>query len=73
MEDSELTWRYARAFSLALLFFALAIYVNAKSRLTGVARWELEVEAPWLAKALVALSIIPDFSIYEVRERGGLL
>jgi hypothetical protein len=66
MTDGESTLRYLRAFSVALLFLALAGYLHAKATLRGgKARLELETRAPALAALLLRLGIVQDYANVE--------
>jgi hypothetical protein len=65
---AEITWRYARSFSIVFLFVGLALYLQAKSSLHGgAARRRLEARAPWLARLLVRVGALQDYSNLEVR------
>lgn len=73
MKDSELTWRYLRAFAVALAFGSLATYLALKQRIHGTARLDLEASAPTVARALERLNVIQDFRPMEVRGLSGLV
>jgi len=70
--ESELTWRYARAFLLALGFVSLAAYVQLQQRLAGDGRWQLETAHPRVAAALAAAHLLPDLEDGSV-DRPALL
>jgi hypothetical protein len=68
---ADITFRYARSFSLVFVFLGLAVYLQAKSSLHGsAARRRLEERAPWLAALLVRLGILRDFAHVEVRDHA---
>lgn len=58
---SKATWRYARAFSVTLIFVALAIYLQAKDKVKGSTRLALERRYPWLTAALVRMGVVQDY------------
>ncbi|RYE99248.1 MAG: hypothetical protein EOO41_01310 [Methanobacteriota archaeon] len=67
MAPSELTWRYTRSFSFALVFVLLALYIHTKQTVHGNARWAMERDWPTLTRWLVNSGILPDYSHLEVR------
>ena len=71
MSESYLTWKYIRSFSIVILFVALALYLQAKSRVKGVARIEAEQRFPGLVRLLVHLGVLEDFAARAVC-LGGL-
>lgn len=61
MKDSYLTWRYLRAYSIVLVFVALAVYLQSKNYFrSSSARMEAERRSPGLARLLVRAGILED-------------
>jgi hypothetical protein len=55
------TFRYIKAFGFAVLLAGLAGYLQAKHKVHGSVRWELEHSTPWLVDLLVKLGVVQDY------------